>query len=115
MKKQKNVQAAYLQLMVKESEQSYLVVDFMGYRREIFDGISNVAMSHLKGIFIDLVPYDSEFGSSTQIILNHSIKRKNLDFFKIEMLIVEFYSKVIKLFLITQIPIRLIMGSRKNV
>ncbi|MBW9147675.1 enhanced serine sensitivity protein SseB C-terminal domain-containing protein [Clostridium sp. CM028] len=29
MKKQKNVQAAYLQLMVKESEQSYLVVDFM--------------------------------------------------------------------------------------
>ena len=81
MKKQKNVQAAYLQLMVKESEQSYLVVDFMGYRREIFDGISNVAMSHLKGIFIDLVPYDSEFGSSTANNIEPFYKKKKFGFF----------------------------------
>jgi hypothetical protein len=63
LKKQKSVQAAYLQLMIKEGEQSYLIiVDFVGDRRKIFDGIGSVAIRYLNGMFIDLIPYDSDFG-----------------------------------------------------
>lgn len=63
VKKKKNVQAAYLRLMMKDDEQSYLViVDFMGDRRETFDGIGKAAWEHLNGMYIDLVPFDTDFG-----------------------------------------------------
>lgn len=77
LKKQKNVQAAYLQLMVKEGEQSYLViVDFTGDRREIFNGIADAAKSYLKGMFIDLVPYDSDFGRNASKDIEPFYKKK---------------------------------------
>lgn len=82
LKKQKSVQAAYLQLMIKEGEQSYLViVDFTGDRREIFDGIGNVAMSHLNGMFIDLVPYDSDFGRNATNNIEPFYKKKKFGLF----------------------------------
>ena len=63
LKKQANVKAAYLQLMVKDEEQSFLVVvDLDGDEQKIFDGIGQVAMNHLNGMFIDLIPFDSDFG-----------------------------------------------------
>lgn len=82
LKRQKNVQAAYLQLMIKEGEQSYLVIiDFVGDRRVIFDGIANVAMSHLNGMFIDLVPYDSDFGHNATNNIEPFYKKKKFGLF----------------------------------
>lgn len=82
LKKQRNVQAAYLQLMIKEGEQSYLViVDFEGDRRETFDGIANAAMSHLNGMFIDLIPYNSDFGRSAAQNVEPFYKRKRFGLF----------------------------------
>ncbi len=63
VKKKKNVKAAYLRLMEKDGEQSYLViVDFTGDRHDVFDGIGKAAWSHLNGMYIDLVPFDTNFG-----------------------------------------------------
>ena len=82
LKKQKNVQAAYLQLMIKEGEQSYLaIVDFSGDRRSLFDGIANVAMSHLKGMYIDLIPYDSDFGLNATKNIEPFYKKKKFGLF----------------------------------
>lgn len=82
MKNQKNVKAAYLQLMIKEGEQSYLIiVDFTGDKREIFDGIANTAMSYLNGMFIDLVPYDSDFGRNATRNVEPFYKKKKFGLF----------------------------------
>jgi len=82
LKKQKNANAAYLQLMINEGEQSYLViVDSTGDRRVLFDGIANVATSHLNGMFIDLVPYDSDLGKNGVNNIKPFYKRKKFGFF----------------------------------
>lgn len=82
LKKQKNVQAAYLQLMVKDGEQSYLVVvDFTGDRRALFDGIAKVAMPHLNGMFIDLVPMNSDFGLNATRSVEPFYKKKRFGLF----------------------------------
>ncbi len=63
LKRQENVRAAYFQLMIKDGEESYLViVDFKGEQRELFDGIGSTAKQYLSGKFIDMIPYDSDFG-----------------------------------------------------
>jgi hypothetical protein len=63
LKTQKSVKAAFMQLMEKEGEQSYLlIVDFTGDKRPVFDGIGKSAVPHLKGMFIDIVPLDDDFG-----------------------------------------------------
>jgi hypothetical protein len=83
LKKQGNVQAAYLQLMIKEGEQSYLViVDFTGDRRTLFDGIANAAMSHLNGMYIDLIPYDSDFGRNAAENIEPFYKKKRFGMFQ---------------------------------
>ena len=82
LKNQKNVKAAYLQMMIKDGEQSYLVVvDFSGDRRILFDGIARAAMSQLNGMFIDLVPYDSEFGRNAANNVEPFYKRKKFGLF----------------------------------
>jgi hypothetical protein len=65
LKTQKNVKSAYLVLMKKEGESSFLiVVDFIGDRRTIFDGIAAVALPHLKkGELIDFIPLESGIGA----------------------------------------------------
>ena len=82
LKKMKNVEAAYLQLMIKEGEQSYLVVvDFIGEKRVVFDTIAKVAMPLLKGMFIDLVPFDSDFGHSAVKNIEPFYKKKKFGLF----------------------------------
>lgn len=77
LKKQKNVKAAYLQLMIKEEEQSYLVIiDFTGDKREVFNGVAKATMSYLNGMFIDMVPFDSEFGHNATKNIEPFYKRK---------------------------------------
>jgi len=63
LKTQKCVNAAYMQLMEKEGEQSFLlIVDFTGDKRPVFDGMGKAAVPQLKGMFIDIIPLDSDFG-----------------------------------------------------
>lgn len=82
LKNQKNVKSAYLQLMIKEGEQSYLIiVDISGDIRETFDGIANIARSYLKGMFLDLAPYDSGFGRNATKNIQPFYKRKKFGLF----------------------------------
>ena len=64
LKSQKGVQKAYLQQMVKDGEESYLmIVDFEGVaRKDLFEGIAEAAAPHLKEKILDLVPYSENFG-----------------------------------------------------
>ncbi|MCL2118720.1 MAG: enhanced serine sensitivity protein SseB [Planctomycetaceae bacterium] len=66
LKTQKNVKSAWLVLMHRDSEQSFvIVVDFVGDRQATFGGIASVATPNLqKGELFDLVPADSDFGQS---------------------------------------------------
>lgn len=82
LKTQKSVQAAYLQLMIKEGEHSYLIiVDFTGDRREIFDGINKASMKYLKGMFINFVPYDCDFGRSAAKDIEPFYRKKKFGIF----------------------------------
>jgi hypothetical protein len=64
MKTVREVRKAYLLLMVKDDEQSFLVVvDFRGDRKKIFNGIAAAAVPHLgKGQFLDMVPAEDKLG-----------------------------------------------------
>lgn len=64
LKTQKGVQKAYLQQMVKDGEESYLmIVDFEEIsRKDLFEGIAEAAAPHLKDKLLDLVPYSENFG-----------------------------------------------------
>lgn len=82
LRNKKKVKAAYLQLMIKEGDQSYLVIiDFTGDKREVFDGVAKVAMSYLNGMFIDMVPFDSEFGHNATKNIEPFYKRKTFGIF----------------------------------
>lgn len=60
MKKQKAIKKAYLRLMIKDNEKSYLIiVDFDGEKEEIFKGIANAAASYSNGMLIDMVGIDN--------------------------------------------------------
>ena len=50
--------------MVKEDEKSFLIiVDAEGDARKYFPNIANSAMPYIpKGMFIDMIPYDDDFG-----------------------------------------------------
>lgn len=59
MKKQKAIKKAYLRLMVKDSEKSYLmVIDYKGTRDKIFKSIADVALPYLNGMYLDMVEMD---------------------------------------------------------
>lgn len=59
MKKQKHIKKAYLQLMIKDNEKSYLiVVDFDGNKDKLFKGIADVALPYLNGMYLDMVTMD---------------------------------------------------------
>lgn len=65
MRKHKEIKKGFLQLMVKDNEQSYsMIVDFDGDKDNVFSGIANAAMPFLNGFFIDMVPLNSDFGQS---------------------------------------------------
>lgn len=59
MKTQKSINAAYLRLMVKEREQSYLIiVDGEGSQEELFQGIAAAASPHLNGMMLNMMDKD---------------------------------------------------------
>lgn len=61
----KNVNAAYLRLMIKDNEQSYLiVVDFSDDKNEVFSGIANAGAPFSNGKYLDFVPLSSDFGKN---------------------------------------------------
>lgn len=65
MKKQKHIKSAYLVLMMKDNEQSFLmIVDFQGDRQTTFGEIASVAVPLLRqGELLDMVPLESEIGA----------------------------------------------------
>lgn len=83
LKTKKNVKSAYLALMQKDDESSFLViVDFTGDRRETFDGIASVAVPLLKkDELIDMVPLDDGIGQSVANDHAPFYKRKLLGLF----------------------------------
>ena len=59
MKKQKSIKKAYLRLMIKDNEKSYLIiVDFDGNKEDLFKGIADAALPYLNGMFIDMIGMD---------------------------------------------------------
>lgn len=60
------VKAIWLKLMIKEGEKSYLlIVDFVGDRQNIFGQLAEAGTPYLEpGMYIDMVPYNDEFGQS---------------------------------------------------
>lgn len=63
LKTNKKINAAYLRLMIKDDEQSYLiVVDFTGDMNEVFSKIANVGTPFSNGKYLDFVPLSSDFG-----------------------------------------------------
>lgn len=62
----KDIHAIWLKLMVRDEEKSYLlVVDFKGEKQKIFSGIADAARDYLpSNMYIDMVPYDEEFGQN---------------------------------------------------
>lgn len=63
-RKVKEIRSIWLKLMIQDQEQSYLlVVDFTGDRQKIFSGLADVARPYLpSNMYIDMVPYDDDFG-----------------------------------------------------
>ncbi|MBR4164495.1 MAG: enhanced serine sensitivity protein SseB [Solobacterium sp.] len=65
-KKEKDIHAIWLKLMIKDNEKSYLlIVDFTGDRHKVFSSIANAASSHNpRGLPIDMVSYADQFGQN---------------------------------------------------
>jgi len=63
-KTNKDIEAIWLKLMVKENEKSYLlIVDFKGDRNSVFSAIANAAIPHIhNGMPVDMVPLTDKFG-----------------------------------------------------
>lgn len=69
MKKQKRIKKAYLRLMVKENERSFLIiVDYEGSKDDLFPGIAEVAEPYLHGMPLDLTGMADWVMSSVQSI-----------------------------------------------
>lgn len=65
LKKIKQVEAGYMRLMVKDSEESYLMIlDFQGEKEPIFGAVATAAKPFLNGKFIDMVEAKSSFGQN---------------------------------------------------
>lgn len=60
------INAIWLKLMVKDGEQSYLlIVDFTGDRREVFSSIARAGTPYIhNGLPIDMVPLNDSFGKN---------------------------------------------------
>ena len=82
LKTNKNVNAAYLRLMVKDNEQSYLIiVDFSGDKNEVFSGIANAGVPFSNGKYLDFVPLSSSFGKGAVANLIPFYKKKKFGIF----------------------------------
>lgn len=78
LKTEKNVSAAYLQLMIKDGEQSFLiVVDFVGDKSTLFNGIATVAASYSNGLPLYFIPLSDRFGKSATENVEPFYRRRN--------------------------------------
>ncbi|MGC6768474.1 enhanced serine sensitivity protein SseB [Enterococcus sp. LJL51] len=69
--KQTTVNRAWIQLMKKEAETSYLlIVDFEGDKNKLFPVIAEITTPYLNGLYIDMIPYTSEEGFVKNATLN---------------------------------------------
>lgn len=63
MNTKETIKKAWLRLMVKGEEQSYLlVVDFEGEESIVFSEIADVARPYLTNRYLDMIPYESSLG-----------------------------------------------------
>lgn len=63
LKKQPEVRRAWLRLMIRNNEQSYLLVtEFEGDRDTLFVGIADAARPYLNGMLLNIIPYQDGFG-----------------------------------------------------
>jgi len=83
LKTQKNVKRAYLVLMNRGGESSFLiVVDFTGDRDATFSGIAAVAVPHLqKGELLDMIPLEPGFAETVANDYQPFYKRKAFGLF----------------------------------
>lgn len=80
--KHKNIRTAWLRLMEKEGELSFLVVvDADGDRNEVFASIAEAARPYLDEMYLDMVPFHSDFGR-TAVDGVTPIYQKKKGFFK---------------------------------
>lgn len=64
LKKHKEVKSAYLKLMIKDNQESWLfILDFDGDKKKLFDDIANAVMSNANGKFISFVPLNTKLGN----------------------------------------------------
>ncbi len=65
LKTQPVARRAWLRLMIRNNEQSYLLVlDFPGDQDTVFGNVAAVARPYLKNMYIDMVPYEDDFGKN---------------------------------------------------
>lgn len=82
LKTNKNINAAYLRLMIKDNEQSYLIiVDFSGDKNEVFSGIANAGAPYSNGKYLDFVPLSSSFGKDAVKNVEPFYKKKKFGIF----------------------------------
>jgi hypothetical protein len=82
LKTNKNVNFAYLRLMIKDNEQSYLIiVDFSGDKKEVFSGIANAGGPFSNGKFLDFVSLSSSFGKDAVEKVEPFYKKKKFGIF----------------------------------
>ena len=76
-KSQKNINAAYFTILNQNGHRSYLLItDFTGNKDDIFKKISSVVKPHLKGVFLDQLEYNTEFGKQVTKDLKPFYKKK---------------------------------------
>ncbi|MFV0394645.1 MAG: enhanced serine sensitivity protein SseB [Coprobacillaceae bacterium] len=77
MKTNKNIKEAWLRLMVRNNEQSYLmIVDFDGDKQGVFPGIGASAKPYLGGMYLELIPRNSDFGKQASNKCSSFYKKK---------------------------------------
>lgn len=82
LKDNRNINAAYLRLMIKDNEQSYLIiVDFHGDKNEVFSGIANAGAPFSNGLCLDFVPLSSSFGKNAVVKVEPFYKKKKFGIF----------------------------------
>ena len=74
---EKNINAAYFTILNQNGHRSYLLItDFTGNKDDIFKKISSVVKPHLKGVFLDQLEYNTEFGKQVTKDLKPFYKKK---------------------------------------
>jgi hypothetical protein len=79
LKQQPLARRAWLRLMFRDNEQSYLlVVDFSGDKDVLFGAIAGAARPYLNDMYIDMVPYQDSFGRDATEGVNPFYEKKQM-------------------------------------